>query len=306
MFDVLCIEGRLNPAQSHRVISNYPTLWIEKFPKLKTDGHKYDRGHTVVLSGGAARTGAARLAAGAALRIGSGLVTLYSPPGAVLVNASHLTAVMIKSIKDLDALKLALDDPRITCVIAGPALGAGEQTRLYVEAILSSGKRIVLDADALTSFKSEPKRLFDAIKQCSAPVVITPHMGEYHTLFGGDQPISADQRVDAAQSAAEISGAFVVLKGAATLVATPGNDADGVRISKCTIAPPWLATAGSGDVLAGIIGGLLAQKMPAFEAASCGVWLHGDAAARCGPALVSEDLDAGLKEAVSALIQQKN
>ena len=306
MLNVLCIEGRLSPAQSHRVINNEPTLWLENFPKLKADGHKYDRGHTVVLSGGAARTGAARLAAGAALRIGSGLVTLYSPPGAVLVNASHLTAVMIKSIKDLDALKLALDDPRITGVIAGPALGVGEQACLYVEAILSSGKGVVLDADALTSFKSEPKRLFDAIKQSASSVVITPHMGEYHALFGGDQPASDDQRVDMALSAAEISGAFVVLKGAGTLVASPENNTDDARISKCTTAPPWLATAGSGDVLAGIIGGLLAQKMPAFEAASCGVWLHADAASRCGPALVSEDLDAGLKEAASALVLQKN
>ena len=302
MLDVLCIESRLSPAQSHQVINNEPTLWLESFPKLKADGHKYDRGHTVVLSGSAARTGAARLAAGAALRIGSGLVTLYSPPGAVLVNASHLTAVMIKSIKDLDALKLALDDPRITCVIAGPALGVGEQTCLYVEAILSRDKSVVLDADALTSFKSEPKRLFNAIKQSLASVVITPHMGEYRALFGGGQPTSDDQRIDVALRAVRISGAFVVLKGAGTLVASPEIDADGTRISICTTAPPWLATAGSGDVLAGIIGGLLAQKMPAFEAASSGVWLHADAANRCGPALISEDLDAGLKEAVTALV----
>ena len=302
MLDILCIEGRLSPAQSHKVISNNPALWLENFPKLKTDGHKYDRGHTVVLSGGAAQTGAARLAAGAALRAGSGLVTLYSPPGAVLVNAAHLTAVMIKSIKNLDVLKLALDDPRITSVIAGPALGVGERTCLYVEAILYNDKCVVLDADALTSFKSEPKRLFNAIKRCSAPVVITPHIGEYQALFGGDRPTSDDQRVDAALSAVKISGAFVVLKGAGTLVASPGYDADSVRISKCTSAPSWLATAGSGDVLAGIIGGLLAQKMPAFKAASCGVWLHADAANRCGPALVSEDLDAGLKEAITAMV----
>lgn len=302
MLNVLRIEGRLSPAQSHYVISNNPTLWLENFPKLKADEHKFDRGHTVVLSGGAAQTGAARLAAGAALRVGSGLVTLYSPPGAVLVNAAHLTSVMIKSIKDLDALKLALDEPRITCVIAGPALGVSEKTCLYVEAILSSNKSVVLDADALTSFKSEPKRLFLAIRNSVADVVITPHMGEYHALFGGDKPASGEERVEKAMSAAQISGAFVVLKGAGSLVASPGNDADGARISKCTTAPPWLATAGSGDVLAGIIGGLLAQKMPAFEAASCGVWLHADAANRCGPALISEDLDAGLKEAITVLV----
>ena len=295
----------MSPAHSHIVIDNEPRLWLENFPILKAGGHKYDRGHTVVLSGGAAQTGAARLAAGAALRVGSGLVTLYSPPGAVLVNASHLTAVMIKSIKDLDALKMALDDLRITSVIAGPALGVGEQTCLYVEASLfANSKCVVLDADALTSFKSEPGRLFDAIKQSAAPVVITPHMGEYRALFGGNQPTSDDQRVVRALSAAQISGAFVVLKGAGALVASPVNDIDSARISKCTTAPPWLATAGSGDVLSGIIGGLLAQKMPAFEAASCGVWLHGDAANRCGPALVSEDLDAGLKEATTVLISE--
>ncbi len=295
----------MSPAQIHNVVNNEPALWLENLPKLTTNGHKYDRGHSVVLSGGTVQTGAARLAAGAALRIGSGLVTLYSPPSAVLVNAAHLTAVMIKSIKDLDALKLALDDTRITSVIAGPALGVGEQTCLYVEAILSSDKSVLLDADALTSFKSEPLRLFNAIKQRVAPVVITPHMGEYRALFGGAQSTSDEQRVDLALSAAQISGAFVVLKGAGTLVASPANDINSARISKCTTAPPWLATAGSGDVLAGIIGGLLAQKMPAFEAASCGVWLHADAANRRGPALISEDLDAGLKEAITAMVLQK-
>lgn len=295
----------MNKSESYYLTNNEPELWLEKYPLVQPFGHKFDRGHTIVLCGSLACTGAARLAAGAALRVGSGLVTLFSPPGAVLVNAAHLTAVMIKPIRDLDALNLALDDPRITNVVAGPALGIGEQTCLYVEAILSRAKSVVLDADALTSFKDEPTRLFEAIKQSTAAVVITPHMGEYHSLFGGEQSTSDEQRLGLAQQGAELSGAYVVLKGAGTLVASPIFDAKAVRISKCITAPPWLATAGSGDVLAGIIGGLLAQKIPVFEAASCGVWLHGDAANRCGPALISEDLDVGLKEAITALLSKK-
>ena len=280
---------------------NRPALWSASYPVVKPDGHKYDRGHCAVLSGGPANTGAARLAAGAALRAGSGLVTLLSPPNAVLVNASHLTAVMIKAVDGPDAVKKVLGDERITAIVAGPALGIGENTCLMVEAILSSNKSVVLDADALTSFKDQPSRLFGAIKERIAPVVITPHMGEFCALFGGEPVLGTDERAAAAAQAANTSGAVVVLKGAGTLVVSPAKATGNQLISRCDNAPPWLATAGSGDVLAGIIGGLLAQNMPVFDAASCAVWLHGEAANYCGPALVSEDLDDGLKTAVTEL-----
>ncbi len=283
---------------------NRPELWSAHIPVLKTDGHKYDRGHCVVLSGGPCYTGAARLAAGAALRAGSGLVTLYSPPNAVLVNAAHLTAVMIRSIAGPEAAANALGDKRITAVVAGPGLGTGEKTCLMVEAILSGNQSVVLDADALTSFRDQPTRLYSAIQKRTAPVILTPHMGEYCALFGGRSAITAKERFNAALAAAATSGAHVVLKGAGTLVASPA-DATGVqRISGCDSAPKWLATAGSGDVLAGIIGGLLAREMPAFEAASCAVWLHGEAANHSGPALISEDLDAGLKTAIGNLVKK--
>jgi len=285
----------------YQILINEPSLWLDEYPQVRPSGHKYDRGHTIVLSGFAARTGAARLAAGAALRIGSGLVTLYSPPDAVLVNAAHLTAVMIKSVKDVAALNSALTDERISCVIAGPALGVGENTCEFIMAILSSGKAVVLDADALTSFKSNPERLFAAIKDYGGEVVLTPHMGEFISLFGGVATADDQARAKMAVDAATISGATIVLKGAATLVASNKTGLGITLLSKCITAPPWLATAGSGDVLAGVIGGLLAQGMPAFDAASCGVWLHGEAANICGPALISEDLEGGLQQALVKL-----
>ncbi len=281
-----------------QLIDNTPELWRHCYPVPRADGHKYHRGHTVVLSGGPARTGAARLAAQAALRVGSGLVTLYSPPGAVLVNAAHLTAVMLKSIKGVEELSTALQDERITSVVLGPALGVGEKTRQKVEAVLAGSKATVLDADALTSFVDDPQQLFTAILNSAGPVVLTPHMGEFCGLFGGKATGDPDERMARALDASKTSGAVVVLKGAGTLVA----DASSGRNCINNNAPPWLATAGSGDVLSGIIGGLLAQGMPVFEAASAGVWLHGEAGNTCGPGLTAEDLDAGLRGVVGSMI----
>lgn len=270
---------------------NAPALWRASFPVPHIDGHKYGRGHAVVVSGGLAATGAARLAARAALRAGTGLVTVASPTGALAVNAAALTAVMVHLVDTPAQLADLLADNRLNVCVVGPGAGVGERTCDFVLAVLQSGCAAVLDADALTSFAERPTLLFDAIKREGvAPVVLTPHTGEFERLFaslsGADAPRSKLERT---RLAAAESGAVVVLKGADTVVAAP----DG-RASIAANAPPWLATAGAGDVLAGIIGGMLAQRAPAFEAASTGVWMHGEAAWEFGPGLIAEDLSEAL------------
>jgi ADP-dependent NAD(P)H-hydrate dehydratase / NAD(P)H-hydrate epimerase len=246
--------------------------------------HKYDRGHAVIVSGDSAHTGAARLAAGAALRTGAGLVTLASPVSAMAVNAAHLTAVMLVQADDAQALSNLLADRRKNAVCIGPAAGIGSATRAKVRACLASGAAVVLDADALTSFAADPDELFAAIAEFDRPVVVTPHEGEFARLFKGLSG-QTESKCERAVAAAKRSGAIVILKGADTVVASPDGHA-----TVNTNAPPRLATAGSGDVLAGIVTGLLARKIPAFEAACTGVWLHGEAA-KNGPAnLIAEDL----------------
>ena len=248
-------------------------------PSPADAGHKYDRGHAAVVSGGPSSTGAARLAAAAALRIGAGLVTVASPGGAMLVNAAQLTAVMVRRADDGEALGELLGDGRVTAAVIGMGLGLGdlEAARAKVRAVLSSGTAAVLDADALTAFAHEPGALFAAIR---GPAVLTPHEGEFGRLF--DVKGSREER---AARAAKMSGAIVVLKGERTVIAAP----DG-RVHVNDHASPWLATAGSGDVLGGMIGGLLAQGMAPFEAARAAVWMHGDAGRRFGPGLIAEDL----------------
>ncbi|MBL8569992.1 MAG: NAD(P)H-hydrate dehydratase [Phreatobacter sp.] len=266
-----------------RVFANEPALWQGLLPFPRAEGHKYGRGHAVVVSGGMTATGAARLAARGALRGGAGLVTLASPPEALQVNAAHLTAIMLQRMEGAPGLAEILADRRRNAVCLGPGLGVGGETRALVAEALASGASVVLDADALTSFADGPGQLFSGIRLWpERPVVMTPHTGEFARLFGG---VGDESKLDHARRAAELSGATVVLKGADTVVATPGG-----RASIAANAPPWLATAGSGDVLAGIIAGLLAQGMPTFEAASAGVWMHGEAGRAAGIGLIAEDL----------------
>ncbi|WP_099864170.1 NAD(P)H-hydrate dehydratase [Pararhizobium haloflavum] len=286
---------RIAPA----IHENAPPLWWAAYPRPKPEGHKYSRGHALVLSGGPAATGAARLAARAALRAGAGLTTLASPRNALLINAARLTAVMIKPCDDADQLARLLADRRLNAVLLGPGLGADDRqagrTRALVEVALESEAGIVLDADALTVFNADPPALFEKIKARSAKTVMTPHDGEFARVFADLKDVPA--KTDRARSAALRSGAVIVLKGADTVIAAP----DG-RIAIHANAPAWLATAGTGDVLAGIVTGLLAQSMPAFEAAAAAVWLHGEAGHEAGPGMISEDLDAALRTVIADIL----
>lgn len=266
---------------------NVPEFWQGSFPVPQMDGHKYARGHAVIVSGVMSATGAARLSARGALRVGAGLVTLASPREALAVNATTLTAVMVRGIDTTTEFADLLGDKRLNACVIGPGAGVGQRTHDFVLAALAATAGLVLDADALTSFSDAPQRLFDAIKaEANRQVVLTPHQGEFSRLFS-DMSNKAPLRskLDRVRSAAERSGATVVLKGPDTVVACP----DG-RAAIASNAPPWLATAGSGDVLAGMIAGLLAQGAPAFEAACIGVWMHGEAGNEAGPGLIAEDL----------------
>jgi ADP-dependent NAD(P)H-hydrate dehydratase / NAD(P)H-hydrate epimerase len=262
--------------------ANEPALWLGRFPWPRREGHKYARGHAVVVSGPLWSTGAARLGARGALRAGAGLVTVASPRDALAVNAAQLTAIMVREADDVRTLAQLLADERKNAVLIGPGAGVGERTKAMVLTALASPAAVVLDADALTSFAAGLDELFPAIKKRRAPVVLTPHDGEFERLFGDLAPAA---KLERAREAARRSGAIVVLKGADTVVAAP----DGTASINATTSP-WLATAGTGDVLGGMIAGLLAQGMPGFQGASAAVWLHGAAARAFGPGLIAEDL----------------
>lgn len=266
---------------------NGPSAWPVPYPWARLEDHKYARGHLIVAGGGVAASGAARLAARAGLRAGAGLVTLAVPAGALTVYAAHLTSVMLRPDADPASYRAMIADRRVSALILGPGQGVGEGTRERVLAALGTGKPAVLDADALTSFAESPGDLFDALH---AGCILTPHEGEFARLFPVD-----GSRLDRARRAAAMAGATLILKGPDSLVAL----ADGT-VAINDNAPPELATAGSGDVLAGIAGGLLAQGVAAPVAAAMAVWLHGACAQQYGPGLIAEDLP----EALPAVLRQ--
>ena len=274
---------------------NSPALWAPIMPSPGQAAYKHQRGHLKVVSGPASATGAARLAATAGLRVGAGLVTVLSPPGAVATNASHLTAVMLHPFNGADDLESAATTAQV--IVIGPAAGITPATRANVELLLKSDARVLLDADALTVFDSAPKSLF---KRLRPDDIMTPHVGEFRRLFG-DIGESEVNKIETARRAAREAGSVVLLKGADTVIAA----ADG-RVIVNTHATPWLATAGSGDVLAGLIAGLMAQGMPTFEAAAMATWLHGEAGRRVGAGLVSEDLERQIPAILGALHGQKS
>ncbi len=257
--------------------TNAPDVWRNALPWPGPDTHKHSRGRLGVVSGGPLKTGAARLAARAGLRIGAGLVRILCPPDAGLIVAATVEAIMVDDFGSADALA-RLAEP-LDCVVIGPAAGLTEATALNLAALGRTGAALVVDADALTLFKGRSRDLFACLDRDD---VLTPHEGEFDRVFPG---LLAEGRETAAVKAAERAGATVVLKGRDTVIAAPDR-----RIVVNGNGSPWLATAGSGDVLAGMIGGLIAQRMDSFDAACAAVWMHADAAARFGPGLIAEDL----------------
>jgi NAD(P)H-hydrate epimerase len=270
---------------------NDPRLWIAALPQLLDDGNKYTRGHALI-SGGYPTTGAARMAARAAARAGAGLTTIAVAPIALPVYAAALTSIMVQPLATPEDFGCLLDDNRYTAFLIGPGAGTGEETRTRVLAMLGTGRPTLLDADALTAFADDPLTLDRAI---AGPCVLTPHDGEFHRLFDPNGDKLTRTRV-----AARRSGAIIVLKGSDTVITSP----DGRSIINSN-APPTLATAGSGDVLSGIVLGLLAQSMDPFLAAAAAVWLHGAAATEFGPGLIAEDLPELLPRVFRRLYGQK-
>lgn len=275
-----------------RLWENHPDLWCHWMPQVEEGAHKFRRGHVGVLSGGPASTGAARMAAAAAQRAGAGVVTILSPSQALLVNAAQLTSIMVQAVRGPDGLAEILSSRRVTACVLGPGAGVDDRLRAHVLAAADSNAALVLDADALTAFAERPDELFACLASRSPAAVLTPHEGEFSRLFAGIDA-SLDKVLRARKAAASCKG-VVVLKGADTIVAHPDGRAV-INAHACR----WLATAGSGDVLAGAIAALLGQGMPAFEAACAAVWLHGEAGRLCGVNLIAEDVIAAMPAAMA-------
>lgn len=284
VFDI-GIPWRHVTAEAGSLRVNGPELWQASHRALQAEDHKYRRGHLTVFSGPETATGAARLSAMAGLKAGAGLVTIASPGAALAANAVHLTAIMLASLDTAADLDLYLQDARRQSFVLGPGFGDPEKARAFAIRLGHAGRRLVLDADGITAFRQDRGLLTAAFAADAPRLVVTPHEGEFARLFPEIAEDAAGGKPQRALAAASALGAVVVYKGADTVIAAP----DG-RTAIEEQAPPSLATAGSGDVLAGIIGALLAQGLPAFEAACAAVHMHGQAALRAGAGLTAEDL----------------
>lgn len=265
--------------------------WRASLPWPGVDAHKHARGRLGVVSGKANQTGAARLAARAGLRIGAGVVRILCPPDATAVIAPAIEAIMLTAFGSDEALAEAAAN--LDAVVIGPAAGVNDATQANVRALAGTGAALVVDADGLTVFEGWPEDLFEVLDRDD---VLTPHEGEFRRLFPG---LLEQDREAAAAEAAKRAGAVVVLKGPATVIAAP----DG-RLAINDNGVPWLATAGSGDVLAGMIAGLMAQRMDSFDAARAAVWMHAEAARGFGPGLIAEDLPDRIPAVLAALYSQ--
>ncbi len=285
------VDPRAIIAAQPMAFVNGPALWGGVFPRPTFQSHKYARGAVGVIAGPRRATGAARLAAMSALRAGAGIVTLLTEEAAADEIAAQITAVMQKPFDEPSQLDAFLSDPRLTAMVHGPGAGVTTKTKQAAERILSADVGAVFDADALTVFADQPSELFNKVRPDD---VLTPHGGEFRRLFG--EMDDASGRIAVARKAADKAGCVIVLKGADSVIAAP----DG-RVAVNANAPPDLATAGAGDVLAGLIGGLRAQNMPGFEAAAAGVWLHGACAAVAGPGLIAEDLPGAVPRVLQHL-----
>jgi len=283
------IPASVLEAIAPKTFVNSPELWSASLPWPQPEGHKYDRGHLLVVGGGT-MTGAARLAAQAGRRAGAGLTTIVAPEAALAVYRSGDPGIIVQARGEWDAL---LGDKRHNALVIGPGIGIGAETARLVLSALAAGKQCVLDADALTTFAADPA----ALTKAGGVRILTPHDGEFARLFPKLLSVGKD-RLSRARAAARESGAIVLLKGPDTTIAAP----DG-RAAVTVDAPPTLATGGTGDVLAGLVGGLLAQGMEPFLAAAAGAWMHGAAARACGASLIAEDLVEALPEVWTALAQ---
>lgn len=274
--------------------TNEPVIWASDLQLLQPFDHKYSRGHLAVVGGGISSTGAARIASRCSMRAGAGATTLVSPPSALTTYAAALESVMVLACSDADVFSEWITEKRIGTILIGPGSGISDRTIAFVKSALKSKANVILDADALTVFKDNPKLLFKLIrdKECGK-CVMTPHEAEFARIFSFE-----GSKLERARRAAHQSGAIILLKGADTVIAAP----DGQAIINYN-APVYLATAGSGDALAGIIAGLVSAKMPVLNAAAAAAWIHGDAGTRIGPGLIAEDIEDVIPAVLSDLYE---
>lgn len=269
---------------------NGPALWADTFPRPDANAHKFQRGH-LLIAGGDDMTGAALLAARGARRIGAGLVSIAASPETWSIYASDMPGNLVRKVPSYAEFDHLLSDNRITAAIIGPGFGLGKQTREWVLGTLKSKKPVVLDADGISAFADNPSELFDHLHD---KCVLTPHEGEFSRIFD-----TKGDKISRARRAAKRANACVLLKGPDTVIATPSNE---VVINRS--GTPYLATAGSGDVLSGLIGGLMAQGMVPFQAACAAAWSHGAVAETFGPGLIAEDIPDGIPQIARGLINK--